>query len=167
MNMKQKIEVQVAAAVDERWPKVCSASCELPSGTRYVVQESSVSPNKITLYKMGNGKMWQIETMQKPKLDAISKHIRICFDDFSTASEWWTNPQPVKQEPEAVELWKIPANSFFIHYGELYRDTDISDGNGHCSVYHQGDGKIVEMSSETMVTPFYGTIAINVGRDAE
>ena len=158
--MKQKIEVQVAAAVDERWPKVCSASCELPSGTRYVVQESSVSPNKITLYKMGNGKMWQIETMQKPKLDAISKHIRICFDDFSTASEWWTNPQPVKSEPETIKVKDLKSGSFF----QVGKDVFLHATCQHCPTL-TNIGTTVVFDDNREVIPFYGTITINIGRE--
>mgnify|MGYP000847531153 CR=1 FL=1 len=158
--MKQKIEVQVAAAVDERWPKVCSASCELPSGTRYVVQESSVSPNKITLYKMGNGKMWQIETMQKPKLDAISKHIRICFDDFSTASEWWINPQPVKSEPETIKVKDLKSGSFF----QVGKDVFLHATCQHCPTL-TNIGTTVVFDDNREVIPFYGTITINIGRE--
>ena len=104
--------------------------------------------------------MWQIETMQKPKLDAISKHIRICFDDFSTASAWWTNPQPVKAEPETIKVKDLKSGSFF----QVGKDVFLHATCQHCPTL-TNIGTTVVFDDNREVIPFYGTITINVGRE--
>lgn len=159
--MEQKIKVEVTPAANDQWPRVFDGALRaFAGGAKYAISIS----NGVAYMIVANGNSYVETEKKKCKFQPEFGSNCVGFQNLDSAYAYWANPMDIKfkAEPEKMELWRIPANSFFIHNGELYRDTDVSDGNGHCSVYHQKDGKIVQMSSETMVTPFKGTVTITV-----
>lgn len=156
--MEQKIKVEVATAAQDQWPRVGSVSKSPPNGSKYYAIFTNGSICVWQMDASGNDKEIGHQDCEDKLFDGI-----VFFNSWESLVKWLNNPQPVTTEPEKVELWKMPPYSFFVHKGEVYRDTvDVSSGNGFRSVYHQKSGKTVLLSSDTLVTPFKGRITIDV-----
>lgn len=160
--MKQKIEVRVTAAVDDRWPKVVGEKDKCPSGSTWCVYQGA---EFLHLCKI------DVETTLDTKLGSLVPFAsKICFPDFETLADWWTNPQPVKQEPEKVTIESLPNGSYFQFEGGEFVNVKTGQMNGTRYVF-QAAGQHVGYAGTAMpslrVIPFYGTITINVGREEQ
>lgn len=160
MNMKQKIEVQVTAAVNEQWPKVFGNSnlAYMAGAKLVVVQDATNSYLMLAVSEELQCQFVGVDfSSEKPFVAAC-----IGFADLDSAYFWWTNPQPVKQEPETIKVKDLKSGSFF----QVGKDVFLHATCQHCPTL-TNIGTTVVFDDNREVIPFYGTITINVGRDAE
>ena len=167
--MKQKIEVDVTAAADEQWPKASSLSNHYPEGSEYYV----VCVGKaLHSYKIGEGDypdigMGHFFTDQQL---GIVGNLALFFPNWGHLIAWLNNPQPIKQGPETVTFGSLGMGAIFMYESHLFIVSEPYANNqarGFGWAVCPEHGFATLFYPDTDVVAFYGTITINVGRDAE
>jgi hypothetical protein len=160
--MKQKIEVRVTAAVDDRWPKVVGEKDKYPSGSMWYVYQGA---EFLHLCRV------DVDTTLDTKLGSLVPFAsKICFPDFETLADWWTNPQPVKTGTLYCTFRSLDMGAIFLHESNVFIVSEPYANNqarGFGWAVCPEHGFATLFYPDTDVVTFYGTITINVGRDAE
>lgn len=156
--MKQKIKVEVAPAKDQ-WPKVFPDTIDaFRKGAKWVVAVAECA-SQMALYDEKHDE--DHAAKQKPHF-LEGQNIAVGFKDFDSMVAWWSNPYPVKSEPETIKVKDLKSGSFF----QVGKDVFLHATCQHCPTL-TNIGTTVVFDDNREVIPFYGTITINVGRDAE
>ena len=167
--MKQKIEVQVTAAVDEQWPKASSLSNHYPEGSEYYV----VCVGKaLHSYKIGEGGypdigMGHFFTDQQL---GIVGNLALFFPNWGHLIAWLNNPHPVKTGTLSCTFRSLDMGAIFLHESNVFIVSEPYANNqarGFGWAVCPKIGAATLFYPDNEVVPLYGTITINVGRDAE
>ena len=152
-TMEQKIKVEVTAANDQ-WPKMIDSTVlnESPEGTVATVNSMPQLIHSHVLSIAGWQSLWVKESGDLPTFSGT-----LCFNSQESFCEWWSNPQPVKAEPEKVPIKSLKAGDFFVAADEIFLRSTCQHNP---SVSNAGSS--MAFPDNHLVTPFKGTITITV-----
>ena len=156
--MEQKIKVEVTPAANDQWPKMIDSTVlnESPEGTVATVNSMPQLIHSHVLSIAGWQSLWVKESGDLPTFSGT-----LCFNSQESFCEWWSNPQPVKAEPEKVMVRDLKSGDFFTDQGILYRIAES---------FYSDPSKVIDCTSggismawpTDLVTPFKGTVTISV-----
>ena len=104
--MAQKIVIQESAA--DQWPKAYGMDTKKPGGVEFFIGLSLEG----TIFMAKESNPAPIEWQSKPDWWNFEYGIRLGFNSFKSAIEWWLDPQPI-EPPKPLTFGQLAIGEWF------------------------------------------------------
>lgn len=145
--MAQKIVIQESAA--DQWPKAYGMDTKKPGGVEFFIGLSLEG----TIFMAKESNPAPIEWQSKPDWWNFEYGIRLGFNSFKSAIEWWLDPQPI-ESPKTLTFADLQVGEFFQWDGKM----GVKFSSMEALYFLDGSRWIV--GDDIAVTRFYGTIEV-------